>query len=53
MEEKRNEKPKSAFTQSKENFYDKLPFTIKQMNIIIALCIVAIVGVLIFGYVTR
>lgn len=53
MEEKKNERPKSAFTQSKENFYDKLPFTLKQMDVIIAVCIIAIVGVLVFGYLTR
>lgn len=53
MEEKKDQKPKSAFTQSKENFYEKLPFTLKQLDIIIAICIIAIVGVLVFGYLTR
>ena len=52
-EEKKDQKPKSAFTQSKENFYEKLPFTLKQIDIIIAICIIAIVGVLVFGYLTR
>ena len=44
MDEQRNELPevepevKSPWQQTKESWYDKLPVTVKQMDIIVAIC---------------
>ena len=44
MEEQRNELPeektevKSQWQQTKESWYDKLPVTVKQMDIIVRIC---------------
>ena len=36
--------PKNAFQQQKESWYDKVPFTLKQMDLIVGLCWAALAG---------
>ena len=37
-EEEKQEKPKSQWQQTKESWYDKIPVTLKQMDIIVGIC---------------
>ena len=49
MEEKKNElaeqeaAPKSQWQQTKEGWYDKIPLTVKQLDIIIGCCIAGLI----------
>ena len=37
------EKPKSMLQIQKESWYDKIPFNLKQMNLIVAVCWIALI----------
>ena len=46
-ENQQNEKPKSAWQQKKEGWYDKVPLTVKQLDLIIWVSVAALVVVFI------
>ena len=43
----KEEKPKSTWQQTKEGWYDKIPLTVKQLDIIIWVCVAALIVVFI------
>lgn len=42
-EEEKKEKPKSQWQQTKEGWYDKVPLTLKQLDIIVYCCFGALI----------
>ena len=43
----REEKPKTAWQQTKESWYDKIPLTVKQLDIILWICYISLAVVFI------
>lgn len=47
------QKPKSQWQLTKEGWYSRLNVTVRQMDIVIIVCVVALVAALAYGYATR
>lgn len=40
---------RGAFQRGKENLYDKIPLTVRQVDIIIGVCVALLVSIFLFG----
>ena len=53
MKNPENEKTKHPWQALKESWYDKLNVSVKQLDVVIVVCVIALVAVLAHGYINR